>query len=97
MTKESTADRLFIEAFKTPFERGPENKKAKGSFRFVLPPGKLEIYGCSLGRGVRHPAKPSCAAVGAVMIKHKLRPRMRGASGNSGRSILRCTWRSANV
>ena len=74
MIREPNYNQLSIEEFKTPFERGLDKSNRWVVLACLLPWEKLaNIYSRSLSRDIGRPAKPSRVAIGAVIIKHKLR------------------------
>jgi hypothetical protein len=74
MLREPNYNQLSIEEFKTPFERGLDKKNRWVVLASLLPWGKLAgTYTRTLSKGMGRPAKFSRVAVGAVIIKHKLR------------------------
>ena len=74
MIREPNFNQLCIEEFKTPFERGLDKKNRWVFLAAMLPWAKLaEIYARRLSKSKGRPALPSRVAIGALIIKHKLR------------------------
>lgn len=74
MIREPNYNQISIEEFKTPFERGLDKSNRWVVLSNLLPWEKLSrIYTRALNKNTGRPALPARVAIGAVIIKHKMR------------------------
>jgi hypothetical protein len=74
MIREPNYNQLSFEEFKTPFERGLDKSNRWVVLASCLPWQEMSsIYSRSLTKRMARPALSSRLAIGAVIIKHKLR------------------------